>query len=151
MNGERGWRKVFLGKASVEAILAYLPERPTNGGDALWLNVKGRPLLPRMASGNWSTAGHRGQRHRSPQSPCLPPSGRQILAAHGINAQIVAKALGHADVTVTLLIYGNQDDRHVSQAVREAEMAPFEDPAGLDDLELSTSANFWRRETPRDR
>jgi hypothetical protein len=38
---------------------------------------------------------------------------------------------------VTLLIYGNQDDRRVSQAVREAEMAPFEDPAGLDDLELS--------------
>lgn len=137
VNGKRGWRKVFLGKASAEAILAYLPERPTNGGDALWLNVKGRPLttdgirqlVDRLAIEANVTGRHNlhAFRHRAAQS----------WLDRGINAQIVAKALGHADVTVTLLIYGNQDDRRVSQAVREAEMAPFEDPAGLDDLELS--------------
>ena len=60
----------------------------------------------------------------------------QAWLDQGINAQIVAQALGHADVTVTLHIYGNQDDRRVAQAVRQAEMAPFEEPPSLADLEL---------------
>ncbi len=51
----------------------------------------------------------------------------QAWLDQGINAQIVAQALGHADVTVTLQIYGNQDDRRVAQAIRQAEMAPFEE------------------------
>jgi len=50
-----------------------------------------------------------------------------------MNAQILSKALGHADVTVTLLIYGNQDDRRVATAMR-LEMSPFEDPEGLEEL-----------------
>ncbi|MBU6352100.1 MAG: tyrosine-type recombinase/integrase [Chloroflexi bacterium] len=95
VNGKRGWRKVFLGKASVEAILAYLPERPTNGGDALWLNVKGRPLttdgirqlVDRLAIEANVTGRHNlhAFRHRAAQS----------WLNRGINAQIVAKALGH--------------------------------------------------------
>jgi site-specific recombinase XerD len=52
----------------------------------------------------------------------------------GMNAQILSKALGHADVTVTLLIYGNQDDRRVATAMRQLEMSPFEDPQGLEEL-----------------
>ncbi len=42
--GKRGWRKVYLGKESTEAIKAYLEERPEIGEDALWLNVYGKPL-----------------------------------------------------------------------------------------------------------
>ena len=65
----------------------------------------------------------------------------QAWLDNGINAQIVAKAPGHADVTTTLLIYGNQDDRRVSQAVREAEMTPFYDSSGADDLGLGDIAH----------
>jgi len=46
------------------------------------------------------------------------------------------QALGHANVTVTLSIYGGQDLRRVRKTMREVEMAPFHDPYGLDDIEL---------------
>jgi site-specific recombinase XerC len=44
VKGKPGWRKVFLGKASVQAIQAYLKDRPPNKHDALWLNIFGQPL-----------------------------------------------------------------------------------------------------------
>ena len=136
VKGKRGWRKVFLGKASVQAIQAYLQERPTGKGDTLWLNIFGQPLttdgvrqlVDRLADKAGITGRHNlhAFRHRAAQA----------WLDQGINAQIVAQALGHADVTVTLQIYGNQDDRRVAQAIRQAEMAPFEESSGLPDLEL---------------
>lgn len=60
----------------------------------------------------------------------------QAWLDQGIKAQIVAQALGHADVSVTLQIYGNQDDRRVAQAVRQPEMAPFHEPTGLLEVDL---------------
>lgn len=142
VKGKRGWRKVFLGKASVQAIQAYLKERPTNKGDALWLNRFGQPLttdgvrqlVDRLAEKARITGRHNlhAFRHRAAQA----------WLDQGINAQIVAQALGHADVTVTLLIYGNQDDRRVAKAIRQAEMAPFEEPPSLADLELDEITSF---------
>lgn len=141
VKGKRGWRKVFLGKASVQAIQTYLKERPANKGDALWLNVFGQPLttdgvrqlVDRLAEKARITGRHNlhAFRHRVAQA----------WLDQGINAQIVAQALGHADVTVTLLIYGNQDDRRVAKAIRQAEMAPFEEPPSLADLELDVIVN----------
>ena len=142
VKGKRGWRKVFLGKASVQAIQVYLKERPINKGDALWLNIFGQPLttdgvrqlVDRLAERAKILGRHNlhAFRHRAAQA----------WLDQGINAQIVAQALGHADVTVTLLIYGNQDDRRVAKAIRQAEMAPFEEPPSLADLELEEIANL---------
>jgi site-specific recombinase XerD len=136
VKGKRGWRKVVLGKASVQAIQAYLQERSVSQSNALWLNVFGqslttdgvRQLVDRLADRAGIAGRHNlhAFRHRAAQA----------WLDQGINAQIVAQALGHADVTITLQIYGNQDDRRVAQAIRQAEMAPFEEPLGLEDLEL---------------
>jgi hypothetical protein len=52
----------------------------------------------------------------------------------------MAQALGHADVTVTLRIYGNQDDRPAAQAMRQAEITPFEEPPGLLGLGMEETA-----------
>jgi site-specific recombinase XerD len=141
VNGKRGWRKVFWGKASAQAIRAYLEERGVGRYDALWLNAQGKPLttdgirqiVDRLAADASVTGRHNlhAFRHRVAQA----------WLDNGINAEIVSKALGHADVTTTLMIFGNQDDRRVSQAVREAEMAPFYDPSGADDFELSDIAH----------
>lgn len=141
VKGKRGWRKVFLGKASVQSIQRYLQGRPTGQPHALWLNVHGKPLtsdgvrqlVDRLAARAQITGRHNlhAFRHRAAQA----------WLDQGINAQIVAQALGHADVTVTLKIYGNQDDRRVAQAVRQAEMAPFEEPPSLADLDLDEIAN----------
>lgn len=130
VNGKRGWRKVFLGTASVQAIRAYLEERQAAKSDPLWLNMNGQPLttdgirqlVDRLAERANVTGRHNlhAFRHRAAQA----------WLDNGINAEIVSKALGHADVTTTLLIYGNQDDRRVSQAIREAELTPFRDPNG---------------------
>jgi len=136
VEGKRGWRKVFLGKAGVQAILEYLRERPAGNEHALWLNSLGQPL---------TTDGVRQLVDRLAEKAEI--SGRHNLHAfrhrvaqawldQGINAQIVAQALGHADVTVTLQIYGNQDEHRVAQAVRQAELAPFQESPGLADLEL---------------
>ena len=136
VHGKRGWRKVFLGKASTQAIAEYLAERPAGKGDTLWLNVAGQPLttdgvrqlVDRLAERAEVAGRHNlhAFRHRAAQA----------WLDSGINAQIVAQALGHADVTVTLLIYGNQDDRRVATAMRGAELAPFEEPQALADLDL---------------
>ncbi|MCC6457221.1 MAG: tyrosine-type recombinase/integrase [Caldilineaceae bacterium] len=136
VKGKRGWRKVFLGKASVQAIQHYLQVRPAGKTTGLWLNVHGQPLtsdgvrqLVDRLAGRAQVAGRHNLhafRHRAAQA----------WLDQGINAQIVAQALGHADVTVTLKIYGNQDDRRVAQAIRQAEMAPFQEPSCLEDLEL---------------
>ena len=136
VQGKRGWRKVFLGKASIQAIQAYLQERPTGKEDAVWLKRWGNSLttdavpqlVDRLADKTGITGRHNlhAFRHRAAQA----------WLDQGVNAQIVAQALGHADVTVTLQIYGNQDDRRVAQAVRQAEMAPFEEPPSLADLEF---------------
>ena len=141
VNGKRGWRKVFLGKASVQAIRAYLQERGPGRYDALWLNAQGKPitsdgirqLVDKLAGQANVTGRHNlhAFRHRVAQA----------WLDNGINAEIVSKALRHADVTTTLMIYGNQDDRRVSQAVREAEMAPFYGPSETEDLELSDIAD----------
>jgi site-specific recombinase XerD len=132
--GKRGWRKVYLGKESTVAIKAYLEERPKTGEGALWLNVYGRPLttdgirqlIDRLAKRANVEGRHNlhAFRHRFAQA----------WLDNGTNAQILSKALGHADVTVTLLIYGNQDDRRVAKAMRQLEMSPFEDPQGLEEL-----------------
>lgn len=123
--GKRGWRKIFLGKASIEAIDAYLHTRPINAPTALWLNVHGQPLtadgvrqmVKRLARKAAVTGRHNlhAFRHRTAQS----------WLDNGINAEIVAQALGHADVNVTLMIYGNQDEERVRSAVQQLELAPF--------------------------
>jgi site-specific recombinase XerD len=136
VDGKRGWRKLFLGKTSVQAIQAYLVERSSASEDALWLTVHGNPLttdgirqvVDRLAAKAGVTGRHNlhAFRHRAAQA----------WLDEGINAQIVAQALGHADVSVTLHIYGNQDERRVAQAVRQAELAPFEEPPGLGDSDF---------------
>lgn len=141
VQGKRGWRKVFLGKASLQAIQNYLLVRPVGQVASLWLNVHGKPLttdgirqlVDRLATKAQITGRHNlhAFRHRAAQA----------WLDQGINAQIVAQALGHADVTVTLKIYGNQDDQRVAKAIRQAEMAPFEEPSSLADLELDGIVN----------
>ncbi len=71
----------------------------------------------------------------------------QAWLDQGINAQIVRQVLGNADVTLTLQIYGNQDDRRVAQTIRQPEMAPFEEPPGLTTLELYEITEMLRRST----
>ena len=44
VEGKRGWRKVFLGESSLQAIRDYLQDRPENAPTALWLSVYHRPL-----------------------------------------------------------------------------------------------------------
>jgi integrase/recombinase XerD len=125
VQGKRGWRKIFLGKASIEAIDAYLQTRPINAPTHLWLNAHGQPLttdgVRQMVSRLARKAGVTGRhnlhafRHRTAQS----------WLDNGMNAEIVAQALGHADVNVTLMIYGNQDEERVRSAVQQLELAPF--------------------------
>lgn len=125
VQGKRGWRKIFLGKASIEAINAYIQTRPINAPTNLWLNVHGQPLtadgvrqmVKRLARKAAVTGRHNlhAFRHRTAQS----------WLDNGINAEIVAQALGHADVNITLMIYGNQDEERVRSAVQQLELAPF--------------------------
>lgn len=136
VEGKRGWRKVFLGKASLQAVCAYLQERLELPSDHLWLNCHGDPLttdgvrqlVDRLAEKGEVKGRHNlhAFRHRVAQS----------WLDNGINAEIVAQALGHANVTVTLTIYSNQDDQRVRKAFQQAEMFPFRDPSGIDDLDL---------------
>lgn len=135
VSGKRGWRKVFLGQASMDAIQQYLQQRPKVSTDALWLNVNGQPLttdgVRQMVDRLAKQAGIQGRhnlhafRHRAAQA----------WLDNGINAEIVSQALGHADVNITLSIYGNQDERRVRSAIRQAEMLPFTDPKGLEEVE----------------
>ncbi len=135
VEGKRGWRKIFLGEASVDAIGSYLQIRQDTGTDALWLNSNGQPLtadgVRQMVDRLARQAGIRGRhnlhafRHRAAQA----------WLDSGINAEIVSQALGHADINVTLSIYGNQDEKRVRSAIRQAEMAPFEISRDLETLE----------------
>ncbi len=127
VEGKRGWRKIFLGESSQKAILNYLCERPTDGPSALWLSVHKRALtsdgVRQMIDRLAQRAGVKGRynlhafRHRVAQA----------WLDNGINAEVVSQALGHADVNVTLAIYGNQDEKRVRNAMLRAELSPFED------------------------
>lgn len=127
VNGKRGWRKIFLGKASIEAIDEYLRDRPVNAPTALWLNRRGQPLthdgVRQMVDRMAKKAGVRGRhnlhsfRHRTAQA----------WLDKGVNAEVVSQALGHADVSITLGIYGNQDEKRVRKAMQEMELSPFDE------------------------
>jgi site-specific recombinase XerD len=142
VKGKRGWRKVFLGKASVQAIQSYIKERPTNKGDALWLNIFGQPLTTDGVRQLVDRLAEKGRIMGKHNLHAFRHRAAQAWLDNGINAQIVAHALGHADVTVTLSIYSNQDDRRVAKAICQAEMAPFEEPPSLADLELDEITNL---------
>lgn len=128
VHGKRGWRKIFLGRTSIDAIYAYLETRPINAPSALWLNIHGQPLttdgvrqmVDRLARRAKVTGRHNlhAFRHRTAQS----------WLDNGINAEVVAQALGHADVNTTLSIYANQDEQRVRSAMQQVEMAPFSEP-----------------------
>ncbi|RMH36453.1 MAG: hypothetical protein D6694_13880 [Gammaproteobacteria bacterium] len=123
--GKRGWRKIFLGEVCVEALRTYLEERPNDPSNALWISTHHGPLtsdgirqlIDRLAE----SAGIQGRhnlhsfRHRLAQA----------WLDNGINAELLSQALGHANVKVTLHIYGNQDDKRVRNTVAQAEMLPF--------------------------
>lgn len=140
--GKRGWRKVFLGKASVETIQAYLEERTEDSCPALWLGRYGEPLTAdgvrrlvyRLAEQAQVEGRHNlhAFRHRAAQA----------WLDDGLNAEIVMQALGHANVTVTLAIYSNQDTQRVRKAMRQAELAPFRDPYGVEAMNLPDLMKF---------
>lgn len=127
VDGKRSWRQIFLGKMCVDAIKSYLAERPTDQGSALWLSYRGGPL---------TEDGVRQMIYRLVDKTNV--SGRYNLHAfrhrfaqswldNGVIPELVAQALGHANVAFTLSVYGNQDQKRVRQAARKAEMAPFID------------------------
>ncbi|MBX3054199.1 MAG: tyrosine-type recombinase/integrase [Caldilineaceae bacterium] len=127
VKGKRGWRKVFLGKVCIEALQTYVDDRPDEPTNALWVSAHQgalttdgiRQLIDRLAE----SAGVRGRhnlhsfRHRLAQA----------WLDNGINAELLSQALGHANVKVTLHIYGNQDDKRVRNTAAQAEMFPFTD------------------------
>lgn len=129
VNGKRGWRKVFLGEECTEAIFIYMRDRKGLKHSDLWLSKQGnalsadsvRAIVDKLAEKAGVDGRHNlhSFRHRAAQS----------WLDNGINAEIVSQALGHADVNVTLLIYGNQDERRVRAAMRQVELLPFSDPA----------------------
>lgn len=125
--GKRGYRQVFLGKASVAAIRHYLAERPADQGPWLWVSQHGgrltedgvRRLIYKLADEAQVTGRHNlhAFRHRVAQA----------WLDSGVVPEIVSQVLGHANVTVTLAIYGSQDRQRVRKAVLQTEMAPFVD------------------------
>ena len=127
VTGKRGWRPVYLGEMSVRAITAYIDEREEWPNDALWLDYYGeritidgvRQMINRLAEKADVEGRHNlhSFRHRVAQA----------WLDEQINPEIVAQALGHADVTVTLAIYSNMDDKRVRRTIRSAELVPFVD------------------------
>lgn len=125
VEGKRGWRKIFLGQTSVSAIADYLQERPINSSTSLWLNVMGQPLtsdgvrqmVDRLARKANVSGRHNlhAFRHRAAQA----------WLDNGVNAEVVSQALGHANVGITLGIYGNQDEKRVRKAMQEMELTVF--------------------------
>ena len=125
--GKRGYRQIFLGKASVDAIRHYLPERRSDQGPWLWVSQHGgrltedgvRRLIYKLAEQAQVTGRHNlhAFRHRVAQA----------WLDSGVVPEIVSQVLGHANVSVTLTIYGNQDRQRVRRAVLQTEMAPFVD------------------------
>jgi len=133
VEGKRGWRKVFLGTECTEAIFIYMRERREIKNDALWLSERKnalsadsvRAIVDKLAA----KAGVQGRHNLH----SFRRRAAQSWLDSGINAEIVSQALGHADVTVTLLIYGIQDEHRVRSAMREFEMLPFTDIAEVSD------------------
>ncbi len=127
VHGKRGWRKLLLGTMGVQAIKSYLAVRPETHTDRLWLNAYGQPLttdgvrqiVDRLANEAGVAGRHNlhAFRHRTAQA----------WLDKGINAEIVAQLLGHADVSTTLQIYANQDETRLRAAMRDVEFSPFED------------------------
>lgn len=127
VHGKRGWRQIFLGQTCVDAVQAYVTERPTDQGPSLWLSHRGgqltedgvRQMIYRLVDGADVSGRHNlhAFRHRFAQS----------WLDNGVIPELVAQALGHADVAFTLSVYGNQDQKRVRKAARKAEMAPFID------------------------
>lgn len=135
--GKRGWRPVFLGKASVQAIQAYLEERASETSPKLWLGRYGEPLTTdgvRQLVGRLAEQAHVQGRHNL---HAFRHRAAQAWLDEGINAKIVMQALGHANVNVTLAIYSNQDTKRVRTAIHKAEMAPFRDLYESDTLDVS--------------
>lgn len=141
VDGKRGWRKVFLGQASVQTITAYLRERSLAGRDALWLNAQGAPLSTDGVRQMVDRLAERANVHGLHNLHAFRHRVAQAWLDNGINAEIVAQALGHADVNVTLLIYGNQDEKRVRSAMVQAELYPFEDLHMLDEPDLLDDRN----------
>ena len=54
----------------------------------------------------------------------------QAWLDQGVNAEVVSQALGHADVSVTLAIYGNQDEKRVRKAMQDMELSVFQSDMG---------------------
>ena len=133
VNGKRGWRKVFLGKASIKAVDCYLEVRPPSFCDGLWIGQRGGPLTADGVRQMIQRLAERADVEGRSNPHAFRHRAAQAWLDRGINAEIVSKAMGHADVTVTLSIYSNQDDSSVRKAIREVEMSPFYD---LADLEL---------------
>ena len=127
VHGKRGWRKLLLGTMGVQAIKSYLAVRRETPTDRLWLNAYGQPLttdgvrqiVDRLANEAGVAGRHNlhAFRHRTAQA----------WLDKGINAEIVAQLLGHADVSTTLQIYANQDETRLRAAMRDVEFSPFED------------------------
>jgi integrase/recombinase XerC len=136
VHGKRGWRKLVLGAMGVQVIKSYLAKRPPASTDRLWLNTTGNPLttdgirqiVDRLADKADVTGRHNlhSFRHRTAQA----------WLDNGINAEIVAQLLGHSDVSTTLRIYANQDERHLRAAMRAVEFSPFEDSEALEESAL---------------
>lgn len=137
VTGKTGWREVILGKASVQAIQEYLQERSDSSCSALWVGCRGEPLTSdgvrrlvyRLADQAHIVGRHNlhAFRHRVAQS----------WLDEGINAEIVMQILGHANVTTTLAIYGNQDIERTRKAMEKAELAPFHARYGLNGPSLT--------------
>jgi site-specific recombinase XerD len=141
VEGKRGWRKVFLGQASVQAVTAYMRERSSHKDDALWLSTQGVPLTTDGVRQLVDRLAERAQVKGIHNLHAFRHRVAQAWLDKGINAEIVSQALGHADVNVTLLIYSNQDEKRVRSAMLLAEMYPFEDLNTSDSLELSRPNN----------
>ena len=52
----------------------------------------------------------------------------QAWLDNGVNAEVVPQAQGHANVSITLSIYGNQNEKRVRKAMQEMEMSVFARP-----------------------
>ena len=133
VNGKRGWRKVFLGKASIKAVDCYLEVRPPSFCDGLWIGQRGGPLTADGVRQMIQRLAERADVEGRSNPHAFRHRAAQAWLDRGINAEIVSQALGHADVNITLSIYGNQDEKRVRSAMQQVEMAPFSTRNDFDD------------------
>ncbi len=116
----------ILGQRSIEVIAEYLQERPINADTALWLNVHGHPLTTDGVRQMVKRLADKANVHGRCNLHAFRHRTAQAWLDQGVNAEIVAQALGHADVAVTLAIYGNQDEKRVRKTMQEMEMVVFD-------------------------